>query len=306
MTFNEMEAGMRRRLLRTVLLFLVKTMALSCNSGARATRVPSRNTSAIILDLDGTALDDSGLVRSATVSALQLYKKRGGQVGIATGRGLQQAEPAIGQIQPTLPTILMNGCALLSAGAKQPQVVAALDEETWSYFRKLDRKEPRIWGVVYYFKIAAIPDRDSLSFAAVARAIHLVPAYRLSVSDISADSLVKIVVVADSAYLSPLSQELSEKLSNARVVASTPITLEIMPKSVTKLGAIARVAREKGITLEEIVAIGDGLNDLEMIKGVGFGVAMSNGHPLVKEAADLVIGANTTDAIAKFIYSLLN
>lgn len=56
-----------------------------------------------------------------------------------------------------------------------------------------------------------------------------------------------------------------------------------------------------GIRGEEIMACGDGMNDYEMLKTVGFAVAMGNGHERLKEIADYVTVTNDEDGVAKAI-----
>ena len=56
-----------------------------------------------------------------------------------------------------------------------------------------------------------------------------------------------------------------------------------------------------GIKREEIMACGDGMNDLEMLKAVGFAVAMENGESPVKAVADYIAESNDKDGVAKAI-----
>ena len=64
---------------------------------------------------------------------------------------------------------------------------------------------------------------------------------------------------------------------------------------------MVRLGERLGIRREEIMAFGDGSNDLKMLKEVGTGVAMENAKDEVKEAADYIAGLNDEDGVAKFI-----
>ena len=61
------------------------------------------------------------------------------------------------------------------------------------------------------------------------------------------------------------------------------------------------IERGKVRTREEIMACGDGLNDLQMLREVGFAVAMANGAEEVKAAADYITVSNEEDGVAKAI-----
>lgn len=77
--------------------------------------------------------------------------------------------------------------------------------------------------------------------------------------------------------------------------------IEVSAEGVNKGKAIIRLGRQLGIKREEIMAIGDGANDMEMLKEAGFGVAMSNSTDEVKAQADYVTVSNDEEGAAKVI-----
>jgi hydroxymethylpyrimidine pyrophosphatase-like HAD family hydrolase len=81
--------------------------------------------------------------------------------------------------------------------------------------------------------------------------------------------------------------------------------LEAFDPSVNKWEGILHVARQHGIQPDEIVAIGDDMNDLHMIEQAGLGVAMGNARPEVRTIADRVIGTNADDGLAEFLEGLV-
>lgn len=76
--------------------------------------------------------------------------------------------------------------------------------------------------------------------------------------------------------------------------------VEAFAKNATKALAVKELAKEYGAT--RIVAFGDNINDIPMLKAADLAVAVENALPEVKEAADIVIGPNTSDSVARFIY----
>lgn len=77
--------------------------------------------------------------------------------------------------------------------------------------------------------------------------------------------------------------------------------IEVNAKGVNKGNGLVELGGLLGIEREEIMACGDGLNDLVMLETVGFGVAMANGNEEVKERADYVTLTNEEDGVAKAI-----
>jgi HAD superfamily hydrolase (TIGR01484 family) len=81
--------------------------------------------------------------------------------------------------------------------------------------------------------------------------------------------------------------------------------LEVFDPAVNKWEGILHVARRHGILPEQIVAIGDDVNDLPMLKHAGLGVAMGNAKPEAVAVADRQIRGNDVDGLAEFIEELL-
>jgi Cof subfamily protein (haloacid dehalogenase superfamily) len=89
------------------------------------------------------------------------------------------------------------------------------------------------------------------------------------------------------------------------VTSSDEKNIEIMSSGVSKGDALSFVSRHSGIPMERIMAIGDNLNDMEMIQCAGFGVAMGNAIPELKEKAAWVTSSNDDDGLALAIEKIL-
>ena len=92
----------------------------------------------------------------------------------------------------------------------------------------------------------------------------------------------------------------------ADLYPSSPFFIEAVPLGVAKDGSLAELLRRMGLTRENLMACGDGLNDRSMISYAGVGVAMQNAEDAVKTVADYVTAADNNhdgvaEAIEKFI-----
>jgi hydroxymethylpyrimidine pyrophosphatase-like HAD family hydrolase len=81
--------------------------------------------------------------------------------------------------------------------------------------------------------------------------------------------------------------------------------LEIFDPAVNKWEGVKLVAQRHGVAEHEIIAIGDDVNDLPMIRHAGLGVAMGNARPEVREVAKRVIGTNADEGLAEFLEELV-
>jgi len=81
--------------------------------------------------------------------------------------------------------------------------------------------------------------------------------------------------------------------------------VEIMAEGVSKASGLARLCASLGITRDEVVAFGDGLNDMEMLAWAGHGVAVANALPELRGIADEIAPSNDDDGVATVIERLL-
>ena len=81
---------------------------------------------------------------------------------------------------------------------------------------------------------------------------------------------------------------------------------EITNKNVNKWTALEYIMKEKNIDRNEVVAIGDNINDKEMIEEAGLGVAMGNSTPVIKEVANVEVGTNNEEGVRETFQKYIN
>jgi Cof subfamily protein (haloacid dehalogenase superfamily) len=89
-----------------------------------------------------------------------------------------------------------------------------------------------------------------------------------------------------------------------RVMYSHPHTVDMMPH-VSKSKALAWMIEQWGVSREQVLAIGDGINDVDFLAWAGLGVAMGDGHPEALAAADVVAPSFDQEGVAWAIEALL-
>ena len=116
------------------------------------------------------------------------------------------------------------------------------------------------------------------------------------------DDVVKAIVLQHPDKLAKIEKAWKEKINNTMYMTiSKPFFLEFMNKDVDKSKSIERLADMLGISMSQVIAVGDSYNDLSMIKSAGLGVAMGNAVELVKDNADYITGDNDHDGIVTVI-----
>lgn len=113
----------------------------------------------------------------------------------------------------------------------------------------------------------------------------------------------KLLVLSDEDSIPALRAALEEALRGqpARVVKALDWTLEILPARTSKAAGLRRLLDALDIAPRRVMAVGDGENDIEMMRMVGLPVAMGNATPLLKKHVAFVTASNSEDGVAKAI-----
>lgn len=112
----------------------------------------------------------------------------------------------------------------------------------------------------------------------------------------------KCLIVGNPEPLAVLEQEMKVELEGKlNVFRSEPFFLELVPNGIDKARSLAVLLDELKMKPEEMIAVGDGFNDLSMIKFAGLGVAMSNAQEIVRQEADYITLSNEEDGVAAVV-----
>lgn len=263
----------------------------------------SKKPKLIICDVDGTLIDRSEQITPYFDQLAQLLEEYQVRFTIASGRCYEHLQLYLEKLKVQEPVIINNG-----GGARQ-QGKALWDEKfeaklVRAAIEKANEMDMAIFmcdgDTELAYRHNAYIQRDIDKFGRYNRFYIPLPGdwetlrfEKLMITD--PDSPGRVDEVLE--YLKPYQDVLNIYRYDAR-------HLDIVKKGVSKGGGIARLARRMGIDLSEIMAIGDSLNDAEMLKEVGIGVAVGNAKEELKAQADYVCTACHTagviEAVQKF------
>jgi Cof subfamily protein (haloacid dehalogenase superfamily) len=153
----------------------------------------------------------------------------------------------------------------------------------------------------YGLEFACEPDFYRFTPIAVNKALYIDDA--LSFCN---QPLTKLLALHSTYSVEDFHRHVSSLLGEEVIVTHSGASfLEISAPGVTKARALATLCEERGITSAEVVAFGDMPNDLSMLRWAGYGVAVANAHPLVRDSADAITRSNTEDGVALVLEELL-
>ena len=120
--------------------------------------------------------------------------------------------------------------------------------------------------------------------------------------DLSKYSIYKVVFIDNPEKIIQMRKTLTkETFEKYEVTSSVPDYIEFVPKGITKHKALENLCNILQIKKSEIIAIGDGENDIKMIEFAGIGIAMENADNIVKNIANDITDSNNEDGVAKAI-----
>lgn len=248
----------------------------------------------IISDLDGTIIPHGGVVSEANKRAIESFRAGGGHFGIATGRTPEAAAGYLGGVAITAPSIFFNGSMLYDWPHEHVLVTKPLTAQgapdLWPRFAALCLERfPKACIEVYTqddCHIISNPANDD------PRLPHEHYRYCHSdlaeVADVRKTPWLKFFVCADPADLRELERE-AEVFGTAACshhFYSEANYHEFVAKGVSKGSMLEAIRKMPAFSQTKIIALGDYLNDRELLEAADIGIASGNAHDELKALAD--------------------
>ncbi len=255
----------------------------------------------IAIDLDGTFLNENNNISKANIDAIKKVVNQGIKVVIATGRDKKGIMPFLDFLDFNNHFILYNGSMIYDS---------EIDDYTESHYLAFTEAEKIFnFGVSLNTNVVVWADEKHYTNSRESEIIRYYE--KLNNEDfIEINSLkeIKNLKIQRVLYSEKAERmlEIFKELENhdfeeSRFELSFAEAIEFYNKNCSKGKSVLKYAQLHGIKPEEIIAIGDSMNDLSMIKAAGLGVAMGNASDLVKSEADFVTKSNSEDGVAYVI-----
>jgi len=254
----------------------------------------------IAIDLDGTLLDHTRDIPAANIEAVSAARDAGVCVVLASGRIRPSMEPFAARLGLTGPMICANGAHVVGEAGREilhvgldsatTHTVLQYAEEHRIHLNIYTRSTLRFlantpWGDVYRTRVSAVQPE------------MLKPEDRADLSP------TKLMIVADPGDVPAHREALARLIDHrrARMVVSEPEYLEFLSTSASKGSALAILSEACGYRREDVAAVGDYQNDLEMVQWAGLSAAVANAAPEVAAAATVRVASNEQAGVAEFI-----
>ncbi|KWU54064.1 Cof-type HAD-IIB family hydrolase [Priestia megaterium] len=232
----------------------------------------------IALDMDGTLLNNQQEISTENRQAIAKAQEQGVHVVLSTGRSLLTCREYAQSLQLSSYLITVNGSEIWDESGELVErklIDASSIEKMWNLTQE---HKLNFWAVTTD-KVW----RDEFP------------------EDIASQEWLKFGYdIPDDALREEVLKQIAG-ISDFEISNSSLTNLEINALGINKAKGIMTVCERLGISMDEVIAMGDSLNDMAMIEAAGCGIAMGNAQEAVKEAADWVTDTNVNNGVAKAI-----
>ena len=264
------------------------------------------NIKLIVFDLDGTLLDYEHQLHSKTIEAVKMIREKGIRTMVATGRMYCSAKPHTDKLEIEEPVITYNGALVVDPKNQMEIFHKPIPFEVAKKITNMVVKNDYhlqlyIDDKLYVEKENKFTDRYQDISGIAAHAVGSLDKF------LQAEPTKMLIIEEDEDKQVEINNFLKENFADEIELSSSyPSFVEITKKGISKAVPLERLAAEFGIKQKEVMAFGDGLNDLKMIQWSGIGIAMQNAHPELQEYADDTAPDHGELGIARYLKQHFN
>jgi Cof subfamily protein (haloacid dehalogenase superfamily) len=263
----------------------------------------AQNTRLVVADVDGTLLNSQHALTAATRKTLLALQRGGIAFTLATGKILPSVSDIIRQLELSQPLILSNGALV-----QLPDGTVLFEDPIPQHCLSSLISEVTAHGLDYalYMPNVIFVPRNTFNTMLLVEFGDPFPV-EANPMDLTGKNFCKLLILErdDPTRLERMESLLNERYGDAiKAKRSVPGMLEVFNSNTSKSVALQKIASHLGLSLDQIMVIGDSYNDLDMFRVAGTAIAMGNAPLPVKQMAHISVGSNDEDGIATFLNEL--
>jgi Cof subfamily protein (haloacid dehalogenase superfamily) len=254
----------------------------------------------LVTDMDGTLLNSGKKISTDNVQAIERFVEQGGLFTLATGRITSSVQRFVGQLPINAPAILYNGAIIHDFAQGLDVWQRTLDRAVRPVLNRVMDKFPEV-GVEIYCGSEPYFIRENQTTDHHRRMENFVKPAIGGFEQLN-EPWFKVLLAWDPDRLDEVAAY-TEEMADANIawVRSDNKYLEMLPADATKGHALEHLMELMGIEQPKCIAMGDHLNDLEMIRRAGVGIAVANAHETLTLAANRSCCHHDEHAVADVI-----
>jgi HAD superfamily hydrolase (TIGR01484 family) len=251
----------------------------------------------VAVDLDGTLVHQSAGIAAGVAEAVQRVTDAGAHVVAATGRSLSTTGFVAREAGMHEYAIVSNGAMLVRIDPEE--VVHALTFEASTLLDDLSARLPNATIAVERTDGVFLTSRHFVD-----RGVSF-DIREVSWDELGADPVVRVIVRSDDHVAEGLGSVARHYAGYSLSFGVTDVAwLDLGILGVNKATGLAELCARLGIDSSDVLAIGDSMNDAEMLQWAGYAVAMGSARPAIRDLADHVTGAEPGEGVVQVLDQL--
>ena len=264
----------------------------------------ARPVKLVACDLDGTLLNDDKQIAPQTLQAIGRLAGRGVRFVIASARPPRSVRHLYDHLHLDTLQINYNGALiwdqLAQLAVDHRPLPGALALEVIRLARAIDKQVLVTCEILDCWHTDRVDNTYTTATGELFGPDVIAP-----VEQFCGGEVTKLLLLGPGKVMQAIRPQVLDRFGDRiNLVCTEPELLQIMEKSVSKATSLRRVVEKYGIGLQQVLAIGDGENDLEMLSECGIGAAVANAAPALKRAANWVAprpnSLGVLDALQRF------
>lgn len=251
-------------------------------------------------DMDGTLINSKKEVSEENRKAIKYFVDNGGLFTLATGRMVQAVRGFVDDLSIECPVMLHNGAKIYDFRNGQVIKEHFIEEERKKAIKRFYENNPHIGVEIFANEIAYVYRRCEFTKRYDSHKDYKV-VYGLP-DEVWNEKWVKVLLIGEKEELDAAEKDFKENYDKGNnSFRSGTNYLDIVANGISKGRSLEELVNALKFNPEKVLAVGDNMNDVEMIEYANYGFCVENGLSIVKEKADFIAPSNDEDAIAYII-----
>lgn len=248
----------------------------------------------LVSDMDGTLLNSEGKLSDENIKAIKYFVDNGGKFTVATGRMLPSAGRFLDKLYINLPIILYNGSKIYDYKNNRVITEFYLEEERKHIIKLIEKDYPNMGIEIYSQEKVYIYQECEYTKRLSGKGYDIVRNVDESHWN---QKWIKVLFISNKDEIDHLEEVFNSKYDSGSIIRSGEKFLEITYNDTSKGKALETVVYNLNLNRDKIIAIGDNMNDLELLEYANVGFVVNNGNEKLLKRNLLIAPSNDNNVI---------
>ncbi|MDS0525376.1 HAD family hydrolase [Clostridium sp. SHJSY1] len=248
----------------------------------------------LVSDMDGTLLNSKKEISKENKEAIKYFVEEGGKFTVATGRMLSSVEEFIEELNIDIPAILHNGAKIYDYEKEKVISEHFIENHRKKAIKKVYEENPHIGIEIFSDEVVYIYRSCDLTKRYKKHNYNVIYDFP---KDIWEKDWIKVLLIGTEEELDALEKEYKMKYDEGNAFRSGSNYFDIVANGVTKGRALKELIERYNMDSTKVVAVGDNMNDIEMLETASYGFCIKTGAERVLEKAKHIAPSNDNNPI---------